>query len=77
VLESSHTRVFVSGTSNAIFTHHKSCAIDVVAHADTGNLEIINPAVNTLISLTAADKKFIDDIIKPVSSSWSPESPFS
>lgn len=32
VLESAETKSFLTGTSNSIFTHHKSCAIDVVAH---------------------------------------------
>jgi hypothetical protein len=76
VLESPNTKVFLAGTSNAIFTHHKSCAIDVVANADTGNLEVVNPMINSLIALTSADKKFMDDIIKPIVSSWSPESVF-
>lgn len=83
VLESRNTKVFLTGTSNSIFTHHKSCAIDVVAHADTGVLEITNPSINNLISLTSADKKFIDgkfvcylDIIKPIVNSWKPEGSF-
>ncbi|KAJ3303721.1 late secretory pathway protein avl9 [Kappamyces sp. JEL0829] len=73
VLESPDTIGFLSGTSNSIFTHHKSCAIDVVAHADTGVLEIINPAVNALIGLSAADRKFIDDIIRPITNTWTPD----
>lgn len=32
VLESKDTTSFLTGTSNFIFTHHKSCNIDVVAH---------------------------------------------
>ncbi|KAJ3324483.1 late secretory pathway protein avl9 [Boothiomyces sp. JEL0866] len=84
VLTSPNTKTFLAGTSNAIFAHHKACAIDVVANADDGNLEIINPAVAALISLTAADKKFIDgsnalkiDIIKPVTASWQPDNDMS
>ncbi|KAI8899329.1 transport protein Avl9-domain-containing protein [Globomyces pollinis-pini] len=77
VLESSKTKSFLAGTSNSIFTHHKTCAIDVVAHADTGNLEVINPAINALIALSAADKKFIEDIIKPVSLNWKPDNDMS
>ncbi|KAJ3276187.1 late secretory pathway protein avl9 [Terramyces sp. JEL0728] len=77
VLTSANTKTFLAGTSNAIFAHHKACAIDVVAHADDGNLEIVNPAVAPLISLTAADKKFIDDIIKPVTASWQPDNDMS
>ena len=61
---------FLAGTSNAIFIHHKACAIDVVAHVATGQLEIINSAISPLISLSTPDKKFIDDIVTLVESSW-------
>nr|KAJ3419731.1 late secretory pathway protein avl9 [Polyrhizophydium stewartii] len=61
VIMSPETKSFLVGTSNAIFTHHKACNIDAVAYADNGNLEFINPQVAQLATLTAADRKFIDD----------------
>ena len=70
VLESPATKSFLTGTSNSIFSHHKSCAVDVVADADTGLLEIINPAIIPLLVLSAADRKFIDDLIRPITNSW-------
>ncbi|KAJ3293429.1 late secretory pathway protein avl9 [Borealophlyctis nickersoniae] len=73
VITSPTTKSFLVGTSNAIFIHHRACAMDVVAHADTGALEILNPALNQVLNLTAADRKFMDDIVKSVSSTYRPE----
>lgn len=41
VLESPDTHSFLIGTSNSIFTHHKSCNIDVVANVRNIFLDII------------------------------------
>ncbi|KAI8914635.1 transport protein Avl9-domain-containing protein [Gorgonomyces haynaldii] len=73
VLMSPETTSFLAGTSNQIFTHHKQCHIDLVVHADTGEFEVINPAINPWISLTAADRKFMDDIIKSVLQTYTPD----
>ncbi|KAI8924267.1 transport protein Avl9-domain-containing protein [Entophlyctis helioformis] len=73
VIMSPVTKSFLVGTSNAIFTHHKACAIDAVAYADNGNLEFTNPQVTQLVNLTAADRKFMDELLKPVLATWSAE----
>ncbi|KAJ3306091.1 Unconventional myosin-Ie, partial [Blyttiomyces sp. JEL0837] len=73
VLMSEKTKSFLVGTSNAIFTHNKACAIDVIVNADTGNLEIADSALTSALSLTSADKRFIDEITKTVQSTWSQE----
>ncbi|KAJ1562779.1 late secretory pathway protein avl9, partial [Cladochytrium tenue] len=61
VLMSPETKSFLVGTSNAIFTHHRACAIDVVANVDTGVLDIKDSSLASVLSLTSADKRFIDD----------------
>ncbi|KAH6581903.1 hypothetical protein BASA61_008791 [Batrachochytrium salamandrivorans] len=73
VIMSPSIKTFLVGTSNSIFTHHRGCALDLVVHADTGNLEFINPQVSQLVSLTSADRKFMDELLRPVLSSWMDE----
>ncbi|KAI9090826.1 transport protein Avl9-domain-containing protein [Phlyctochytrium arcticum] len=73
VLMSSDTKSYLVGTSNSIFLHHKGCAPDAIANVDTGTLEIINPALHAILALTAPDKKFIDEMTKSVTATWSPE----
>ncbi|KAJ3416688.1 late secretory pathway protein avl9 [Chytridiales sp. JEL 0842] len=60
VLMNPETKSFMVGTSNSIFTHHKACHIDVVVNVDTGILEIADSALNSALSLTSADKRFMD-----------------
>ncbi|KAJ3123948.1 late secretory pathway protein avl9 [Nowakowskiella sp. JEL0407] len=70
VLMSPTTRSFLVGTSNAIFTHHKGCNIDVVVNVDTGMIEIMDPVLTNILNLTPADRKFIEDITKSVTATW-------
>lgn len=77
VLTSPDTKSFLVGSSNAIFIKHKACAIDVVVNIDTGLLDIQDKSLVPLLTLTPADSKFIDALIKPVSTNWTPENDMS
>ncbi|KAI9193197.1 transport protein Avl9-domain-containing protein [Polychytrium aggregatum] len=77
VLMSPETKSFLVGTSNAIFTHHKACAIHAVVNVDTGNIEITDPALNAALALTPPDRRFIDEIAKSVTNTWNTEDPAS
>lgn len=70
VLLSPDTKGFIVGTSNAIFTQHSLCNIDVVVNIDNGSVEIRDPALASLLALTSPDKVFIEEIVKCVASSW-------
>ncbi|TPX42420.1 hypothetical protein SeMB42_g05127, partial [Synchytrium endobioticum] len=72
VLTSSATNSFLVGTSNVIFTH-KSSMIDAVVNVDHGTIEITDPALNSYVALTAADKRFMEEITKSVLATWSPD----
>lgn len=71
VLLSKDTKSFLIGTTNSIFTTYKACAIDIIVNVDSGEVDIASSALNQILSLTSADKKFIEDIKKSVQSSWS------
>jgi hypothetical protein len=70
IIESDQTKSFVVGTNNSIFLQHKSCGIDVIVHVESGNIDILNPALNSILNLSIPDKKFIDDIIKLVETNY-------
>ncbi|KAI9008295.1 transport protein Avl9-domain-containing protein [Gaertneriomyces semiglobifer] len=74
ILTHADTKSFLVGTSNSIFLWNKSIGVDAVANVETGTLEIVNPALNALLNLTPPDKRFIDDIVKSVSASYTPTS---
>jgi hypothetical protein len=67
------TKSFLIGTSNAIFTTYKACSIDIIVNVDSGEVDIASSALNQILSLTSADKKFMEEIKKSVESSWSSE----
>ncbi|KAJ1561881.1 late secretory pathway protein avl9, partial [Nowakowskiella sp. JEL0078] len=73
ILMSPTTHSFIVGTSNSIFTHHKSCNIDVVVNVDTGTVEISDTALNSILILTPADRKFIDNISRSVIATYADE----
>ncbi|ORX85005.1 hypothetical protein BCR32DRAFT_106895 [Anaeromyces robustus] len=70
MLTSKETTSYIVGTSNAIFLHNKECNPDVIVNVDDFTLEFRNKELEHIVSLTPADRKFIDEIIKIVDSSW-------
>ncbi|KAI8848914.1 transport protein Avl9-domain-containing protein, partial [Chytridium lagenaria] len=60
VLLNPTTKSFLVGSSNAIFLHNKSCGIDAIVNVDNGTIEITDAALNSAISLTGADRRFMD-----------------
>lgn len=70
VLLCKDTKSFLVGTTNSIFTTYKACAIDIIVNADSGEVDIASSALSQILSLTSADKKFMEEIKKSVQSSW-------
>jgi hypothetical protein len=48
----------------------------LVEQVDTAAVEAINPGMAPLLTLTAPDKKFMDDIIKSVAGTWNSDGAF-
>ncbi|KAK4050816.1 hypothetical protein OIV83_003238 [Microbotryomycetes sp. JL201] len=68
-------RSYLVGTTNSIFQQQRDCRIDVVVRIDNGTLDILNPKLQPLLALTAADRKWMDEIISTVDTTWSPADP--
>ena len=73
---SKDTKSFLVGTTNSIFTTYKACSIDIIVNVDSGEVEISSSALNQVLSLTSADKKFMEEITKSVQSTWNSEGSF-
>ncbi|KAL8278586.1 hypothetical protein RQP46_009078 [Phenoliferia psychrophenolica] len=69
------TRSFLVGTSNSIFQQQRDCHIDVIVNIETASLEILNPKLVPFITLTAADRKWMDEIVTTVDNSWNASDP--
>jgi hypothetical protein len=60
----SPTQSFLCGSTNSIVTQSKE--IEIVVNIETGAVEYRDPKVERAVSLTAADRKWMDEIVKDV-----------
>ncbi|SCV71582.1 BQ2448_3170 [Microbotryum intermedium] len=68
-------RSFLVGTTNSIFQQQRDSPIDVLVRLESATLEVIDPKLSYLISLTAADRKWMDEIVSTVDNSYDPTDP--
>lgn len=66
---------YLVGTTNTIFQQQKDCKIDAIANIELATLDLKDPKLAGLISLTSADRKWMDEIIEAVDSSWNEDDP--
>ncbi|KAG6812310.1 hypothetical protein H0H92_003483 [Tricholoma furcatifolium] len=63
------TPSWLCGSTNSIVTQHKD--IDLLVNIETGAFEFRNPHLERSAALTAADRKWMDEIINDVNEGWS------
>ncbi|KAG0141271.1 hypothetical protein CROQUDRAFT_99000 [Cronartium quercuum f. sp. fusiforme G11] len=66
---------FLVGTTNTIFQQQRDCHIDALANIEVATLEVKDPKLAAMVALTPADRKWMDELIAAVDSSWNPEDP--
>lgn len=66
---------YLVGTTNSIFRQQKEMAVDVVVDLEQTNLEFIDPKLQHIVSLTAADRKWMDEVVNVVLETWNPLDP--
>ncbi|GAA5940705.1 uncharacterized protein JCM15063_006334 [Sporobolomyces koalae] len=71
----SASKSYLVGTTNSIIQQQRDCNIDVVVNLDTISLQIMNPALTPLITLTPADRKWMDELVTTVDQSWNDQDP--
>ncbi|KAI8978701.1 transport protein Avl9-domain-containing protein [Trametes punicea] len=62
------TGCWLCGSTNSIVTQQKE--IDLLVNIETGTIEFRDSKLERLVSLTAADRKWMDDIVKDVNDGW-------
>ncbi|KAG6919256.1 hypothetical protein DXG01_008052 [Tephrocybe rancida] len=67
------TRSWLCGSTNSIVTQQKE--VDLFINVETGIFEFRNPQLERSAALTAADRKWMDDIITDVNEGWDEENP--
>jgi hypothetical protein len=71
----STSKSFLVGTTNSIFRQQKECAIDVIVDLEHSNLEFLDPKLQQIVNLTAADRKWMDELVSVVIDTWNADDP--
>ncbi|WWC72258.1 uncharacterized protein I206_106220 [Kwoniella pini CBS 10737] len=58
------------GTTNQIVTQQKDCKYDLLVNIDTNAFEFSDPKIERLVTLTPADRKWMDDVVRTVEESY-------
>jgi hypothetical protein len=67
----SHTRSFLCGSTNAII--HQQKEIELLVDVESCSIEFRDPKIERAVSLTPADRKWIDEMVKDVNDTWDTE----
>lgn len=67
------TRSWLCGSTNSIVS--QSPEVDLLVDLETGTFEFRNPLVERATGLTAADRKWVDEIVQDVNDGWTDEEP--
>ncbi|KAG0237117.1 late secretory pathway protein avl9 [Actinomortierella wolfii] len=71
ILQDRRTESYMIGTTNAIFLHNRDISADVIVNTEPGIIEYLNDSLSSILTLTAADRRWMDEIIEAVSNSSS------
>lgn len=66
---------YLVGTTNTIFQQQKDCKIDAIVNIEVATLDLKDPKLASLVALTPADRKWMDELIEAVDSSWNEDDP--
>ncbi|EPQ50978.1 hypothetical protein GLOTRDRAFT_141142 [Gloeophyllum trabeum ATCC 11539] len=67
------TPSWLCGTTNSIVTSQK--CVDLLINIETASFEFRDPTLERMAGLTAADRKWMDEIVKDVNDGWNDEDP--
>ncbi|KAI0317619.1 transport protein Avl9-domain-containing protein [Amylostereum chailletii] len=65
------TQAFLCGSTNSIVTQQRD--VELLVNVETGAVEFRDPKIERAVALTAADRKWMDEIVRDVNESWEAE----
>ncbi|EIW72030.1 hypothetical protein TREMEDRAFT_26165 [Tremella mesenterica DSM 1558] len=69
-IEMLKARSWLVGTTNQIVTQQKDARYDLLVNIENVSFEFTDPKLERLLSLTAADRKWMDDVVRAVEETW-------
>ncbi|KAI9633849.1 putative cytoplasm protein [Dioszegia hungarica] len=65
-----YAKTWLTGTTNQIVTQQKDCKYDLLVNIDTMTFEFADPKLERIVALTAADRRWMDDVVRTVEETW-------
>ncbi|KEF57832.1 uncharacterized protein A1O9_05752 [Exophiala aquamarina CBS 119918] len=76
ILADYDTKSYVVGSTNSLLLQQKERYSDILINLDESNsITITSPSLRTALSLSAADRRWIDALTQTVLDTWDPENP--
>lgn len=69
------TKSYVVGSTNSLLLQQKDRYADVLVHLDDNTLDIQSPSLRAALTLTTADRRWIDFLTQAVNDTWDDADP--
>ncbi|KAL9008261.1 MAG: hypothetical protein Q9173_006596, partial [Seirophora scorigena] len=75
VLADHGTRSYIVGSTNSLLLQQKDRHSDILINLDESSISITSPSLRAALTLSAADRRWIDFLTQTVTSTWDPMNP--
>ncbi|KAH6607699.1 lalv9 family [Trichoderma cornu-damae] len=69
------TKSYLVGSTNSLLLQQKDRYSDIIINLDDNTISITSPSLRTALSLTAADRRWIDHLTQEVNDTWDESNP--
>ncbi|KAK1256295.1 hypothetical protein MKX07_008554 [Trichoderma sp. CBMAI-0711] len=69
------TKSYIVGSTNSLLLQQKDRYSDIIINLDDDTISITSPSLRTALSLTAADRRWIDYLTQEVNNTWDESNP--
>ncbi|KAL7899522.1 transport protein Avl9 domain-containing protein [Trichoderma sp. SZMC 28014] len=69
------TKSYLVGSTNSLLLQQKDRYSDIIINLDDNTINITSPSLKTALSLTAADRRWIDNLTHAVNDTWDESNP--
>lgn len=75
MLSDANTTSYIAGSTNSLVLSQKEKYCDVLVNLDSHSLEIVTPSLKPCLSLSTADRRWIDTLVLSVQDTWDESDP--
>ncbi|KAF2154078.1 hypothetical protein K461DRAFT_254242 [Myriangium duriaei CBS 260.36] len=74
-LADQNTKSYVVGSTNSLLLHQKDRYADVLVNLDDNTVSIFSTSLRSALTLSTADRRWIDFLTQTVNNTWDPQNP--